>query len=721
MALFACTVFVSAALMFLVEPMVARMVLPVAGGAPMVWNTCIVFFQMVLLAGYWYARVLTARTDWRRLAVHAIVLLVPLAFLPLSIRGAPAPASNPAPWLLGVMTATVGPTFFVLATTTSLFQKWFADTGRRGARDPYVLYAFSNLGSVLALLSYPVLVEPALALATQARWWTTAYAGFVVLALASMALLWWRVGSGDAAAAPAASTAAAPVSWRQRGWWTLLAFAPSSLMLGVTTYLATDVASVPLLWVIPLALYLTTFVVAFSGWGDEARGLAAGALPLLVLPLVLVLVSALVLPFYLAAALHLLVFTVMALNCHGELAADRPPPAHLPDFYLWVAVGGVAGGLFNSLVAPLVFSSIAEYPIALTVACALFRPGRSRPTFQPAWRDLAVPAAVGALTAGILMVNGRLSTGPRTVLVVLGAGALLAFSQSRRPLRFALSVGAMLVAAAAVRAVRIDSLHRERTFFGVYRVEVTEDGIHHSLFHGTTLHGMQATDPARQSEPLTYYTRTGPFGVAFSKLPNLTPASRVAVVGLGAGTLAAYATGDQRWTFYEIDPAVERIARMPAFFTYLDRCGSQCTVVIGDARLSLARDTGPAYDLIALDAFSSDAIPLHLLTREALRVYLTRLTANGVLAFHLSNRHLTLGPVLTRLGDSEGLAVRNWFDPSDGVSREHFPSVWLLMARREADLGAILYDQRWKVPRVSPSTPLWTDDFTNIWSVLNRR
>jgi hypothetical protein len=718
LTLFAVTVFVSAALMFLVEPMVGRMVLPLAGGGPMVWNTCVVFFQAALLAGYAYARWLTARASRRRLIVHALVVAAPLAALPPSISGAPAPGANPAPWLLVALAAAVGLPFFVLATTASLFQKWFAETPSRWAKNPYLLYAFSNLGSVLALVAYPIVVEPALALRAQVRWWTVGYAVFGALALISMAVVWRHSPHAD----PARRSEEAPVhhaSWRQRGKWTLLAFVPSSLMLGVTSYLATDVASIPLLWVVPLALYLVTFVVAFSTWGERAREHAAVALPLVVLPLVVLLISRLVVPLSTAIVLHLAVFTAVGLSCHGELAAARPDTPLLPDFYLWVAVGGVAGGLFNSLIAPLVFSSITEYPIALAIGCALSRPTRSRLRERIAAFDGAVALGFGLLTvaAWLWLVPG--STSPRPLLAALGVVAFASFTQSRRSLRFGLCVGAMLGAGLLVQAGGSESLHRERTFFGVYRVETTNGGRYHALYHGTTLHGAQAVDPARRLEPLTYYVPTGPLGVALSTLPQMTATARVAVVGLGAGALAAWARADQQWTFYEIDPAVERIARSPEYFTFLSSCGARCGVVIGDARQSLALSGDPSYDLIILDAFSSDTIPLHLLSREALQLYLRRLKRRGALALHISNRHLELSPVLARLAASEHLEAREWFDTATNVSPEiKLPSHWVLMTRCVPDLGAISGDSRWTVPKPRPSTPLWTDDFSNVWSVL---
>jgi hypothetical protein len=723
MFLFALTVFTSAAMMFLVEPMIARMVLPRAGGSPMVWNTCIVFFQAMLLAGYGYAHALAARAPRRGLAIHCLALVAPLAFLPLSIRsGTPASGANPTGWLLTALTGSVAVPFFVLATTTSLFQRWFAETEPR--QSPYVLYACSNLGSVLALAAYPILIEPRLSMVEQSRWWSRGYMLFLVCAFGAMAEFWRRRRRPGAQSAQEHSFGdqSACTPWTTRGRWMLLAFVPSSLMLGTTTYLATDVASVPLLWVAPLALYLMTFVAAFSPWGDDFRMGAAGALPLLVPMVAVMLVTRVTVPFPLLMILHLAVFTVVALSCHGELASGRPPTERLTEFYLWIAVGGAAGGLFNSLIAPLLFTSVAEYPIVLTLACALYRPGRRRAALHLSIRDVAMAAIVGSYSAAYMLWIGTVTTRTAPLVLGLGAAAVATFAQRGNPTLFALCIGATLSAGTVARAAEVRSLYRERTYFGVYHVEIDSTGTYRQLFHGTTLHGQQALDGARSAEPLAYYTKTGPFGVAFVGLPHITSASHVGVVGLGTGALAAYARDQQRWSFYEIDPAVYRIASTAAYFTYLSGCATRCDVIIGDARQSLARAESARYDLIVLDAFSSDAIPLHLLTQEALRVYLSRLNADGVLAFHISNRYLALAPVLAKLAESERLTARDWFDGTGvPVGTGQFPSEWMFIGRRESDLGLIAHDPRWKIVKALPSTPLWTDDFTNIWSILKWR
>jgi hypothetical protein len=376
------------------------------------------------------------------------------------------------------------------------------------------------------------------------------------------------------------------------------------------------------------------------------------------------------------------------------------------------------GGAFNTLAAPLLFSRIVEYPLVLVLACAARRGRPSQAGSAPSLNDLAVPIGVGALSAAFIVWLRPGGESSQLFVAGLGLPALIAFTQSRAPVRFAASVATMLVAGSLASAAQGQALYVSRTFFGVYRVGT--DDWYHSLFHGTTLHGMQTIDPARQREPLTYYHRGAPIGQAFTALSAVVAQRDIAVVGLGVGTLASYRTPGQRWTFYEIDPEVERIARSATYFTFLRACGDSCRVVLGDARMSLAHTPLNAYALIVLDAFSSDAIPIHLMTTEALALYLTRLAPGGVLAFHITNRHLTLGPVLTRLAVSHGLVVRLQKQIlNQATTPEQFSSEWMVMARDARDLGSLATDRRWITPAVLRSTPLWTDDFSNIFSLLN--
>jgi spermidine synthase len=723
--LFTFAIFLSAFLLFLVQPMIAKMVLPVLGGAPAVWNACVVFFQIALLAGYGYAHGLCRESSIRRqLTIHLALLAVPLTILPFTIDGASLspPAGNPVFWLLALLSITIGLPFFALSTTASVLQHWFSRTGHRRAEDPYFLYAASNLGSLLALAAYPTIVEPSLTLGQQGRWWSVGYGAFVLLA-AGCGWTAWHQSPSDALPhrSRAAEGQTETITARRRLRWTLLAFVPSSLMLAVTSYASTDIAAVPLFWIVPLAVYLLTFVVAFSGRAAAGQAIARRAVPLLVIPLVMTLNSVAVGAAAMLFALHLSAFAAVALLCHGQLAADRPQAAGLTEFYFWMSFGGMLGGLFNALAAPVLFDRIVEYPLVLALAC--FCLPAARPLLGTALnrlRLIAVP--LGAIAVlGMVIIWARTAGLNGYVLTALfGLAAVIAFSQKPHPLRFGPSVAALLLAGAIITG-HSRMLHAERTFFGVYRVTVNEDDGYRALVHGTTLHGMQALDPAASHEPLFYYHRTGPVGQMFEAVPAAVSGRRVGVIGLGVGAIAGYARPGQQWDFFEIDPAVERIARTPAYFTFLERCAAACKVIIGDARLSLARAPAAAYDLIVLDAFSSDAIPVHLLTREAIGVYLSRLAPGGALAFHISNNHLTLSPVVAAIARSHNLVAFEQYDRSGLDIQNKSASRWVLAAQSRDALGAVATDPRWVSLEPQPGFSVWTDDFSNILAALKGR
>ncbi len=673
--------------MFLVEPMIARMVLPLLGGAASVWNTCLVFFQAVLLCGYAYAHGATRLGVRRHAPLHVLVMLLPLAVLPIGLARVADPSlSHPVAWLLLALLVSIGLPFFALSTSAAVLQKWYSATNAEGARDPYFLYAASNLGSFMALLAYPLIVEPTLRLRQQSAWWSVGYGVLIVLTASCAAAVWRR--DRTAGEVPAAiSEPAEPLAWSRRLRWVALAFAPSSLLLAVTSYISTDVASVPLLWVVPLSIYLVTFVVAFSPSAVRARALARRFMPLAVIVLTLLLIAQMDQPLSYVIPVHLGAFAIVALFCHGELAQDRPSPARLTEFFLWIAFGGMLGGLFNALVAPVVFVGIVEYPLVLALTCLLRRsdaPTRPEDRQASAWlRDIVVAVAIGAAALASVLVNNRFESQSRLLILGAAVPALIAFGQQRRPIRFFGCVAALLISGAFVHGAFGRTIHASRTFFGVYRVHA-DDRLHYRfMFHGTTLHGMQSTLPERRHESLSYFHRTGPIGQVFAEVPGASQTTEVAVVGLGVGSLASYAGPAQRWTFYEIDPAVERIARTPEYFTYLEDCGARCTVTIGDARLSLARARPQQYGVIILDAFSSDAIPIHLLTREAMRLYLSRLAPGGVIALHISNLHLSLSPVLGRVAQDQGLTALWQQEPSTAGSLAvgKFPSQWMVVAR----------------------------------------
>jgi hypothetical protein len=732
--LFGATIFVGASLLFLVQPMFARMALPLLGGAPAVWNTAMVFYQATLLAGYAYAHVTVRWLGARRQAgLHLVLLLLPLLMLPIAVPAGwiPPGDASPIPWLLALLTVAVGLPFFAVSATSPVLQAWFAATGHRAARNPYVLYAVSNVGSMLALLAYPLVVERVFPLGIQSRLWAWGYGALVLLAAGCAVALRraGRPGIGAPAITPESGAEPdrpiRPLTVGRRARWVALAAVPSSLMLSVTTYLSTDIAAIPLLWIVPLAIYLLTFAIVFGRRRLVPHRLWVELLPVVLLPLVLVLVArangllALVIPT------HLVTFFVAAMVCHGELAQDRPDPRHLTEFYLWLAGGGVVGGAFTALLAPIVFTNVLEYPLVLALLPLL--PARPPAAWQGRSRqilDVALPLGLGAVTVGLIVGLERAGFGPEAIGLTVGAVTILCLAFWRRPVRFALGLAALLLAGSAYRGEEGQLLYAERSFFGVSRVTREPTGRYHMLMHGTTLHGMQALAPERRREPLTYFHPSGPLGQFFAAVNGPAPRRAVAVVGLGAGSLACYGTPEQRWTFYEIDPTVFRIAGNTDYFTFMRDCPPRRFVILGDARLTLVRAPAGAYDLIILDAYSSDAPPMHLITLDAVRLYLTKLAPDGVLLFNISNRHLVLEPVLGAIARAAGLVARTRDDAAvaDADRRAgRVESQWVVMARRPEDLGALRDDPLWKPPAAPPDLGPWTDDFASLFAAFRWR
>jgi SAM-dependent methyltransferase len=726
------TLFLSSSLLFLVQPMIAKMVLPLLGGTPAVWNTCMVFFQATLLAGYLYVH---AATRWLRprqqVALHVTLLAVSLLTLPIVLvtRGDPPATGMPVWWLLRVLAVTVGVPFFMASTSSPLLMRWFARTNHPSAHDPYFLSVAGNLGSVFALLAYPAAVEPTLRLADQRWLWAIGYGLFVTLTLACHWLVYRAAGAREPIAdAPSSQQTprdeAAKIAWPQRLRWGVLAFIPSSLMLGVTTFVTTDIAAVPLFWVLPLTIYLITFVLVFAKRVVLPPSLADRALPLCALVLVTVIVFASHLPPVAQSPLHLITFFFAAMVCHGELARTRPVSGHLTEFYLSMSVGGLLGGVFNAVVAPLAFTSVLEYPLAIVLACAA-RPSQPprRPSRSDRPLDVLVPILFGAGIFGLLFVfGGRDPRDPIAILMMYILPSVVCFSFKRRPIRFALSLGALMLGSAMYVSAHENVPYRNRSFFGVHRVMEDSERRLRLLVHGRIVHGAQSLDPARRREPLTYFHRTGPIGQALTALREVSPKSRVAVIGLGIGSLAAYGEPGQRWTFYEIDPAIAALARDDRYFTFVRDSAADVRIVLGDARISIAKEAPRSFDLLILDAFSSDSIPVHLITRQALELYSRVLEPNGVLVFHISNRYIDLEPVIGDLAGDAGLVAFTEDDAKlseaevrDGKSQSH----WVVMAGSNADLGPLTRDPRWSrlLPRARPV--VWTDDFSNPLALIH--
>ena len=732
---FSLALFLSAALLFLVEPMFAKMALPVLGGSAAVWTTCLAFFQAALLAGYAYAHALVKWLGRRaQVAVHAGVSLLALAVLPVHVPSGAAPptASNPTWWLLRLLLVSVGLPFFALSATTPLLQKWFADSRHHAAGDPYFLYAASNAGSLLGLLSYPFVLEPLLRLRSQSGVWTWGYGLFLVLGAGCILLVWRpRHGESEAKAPPeeapsgeAAADNSGTPAWRQVSRWVALAFVPSSLMLGVTTALTTDIPPIPLFWVLPLALYLLSFVMVFAPRSLVPHQWLSRRLPLLILAAAIPIVLKGALPLIALLLIDLLALFAVALVCHGEIARTRPTTRHLTGFYLCIAVGGVLGGAFNAFLAPVLFSAVLELPIALVLAALLCpSPDLAEETPRTRLLDYVLPAALGvAVVIGILELQVRgVAPGRLFNLLIFGPAAICCLRFGKRPRRFGLGVAALIMASQAYAGPFGRILHRERSFYGVYRVGDDVERNYRVLFHGGTAHGVQSLDPSRACEPEAYYTRSGPIGQVFQAFRGSPVLENVALIGLGAGVMVCYQQAHERFTFYEIDPAVLRIAQDRHYFTYLADCGSPPRVVLGDARLSLRDAPEHGYGLMVFDAFSGDSIPTHLLTREALTLYLSKLANDGILAFHISNRYLDLHGVLGSLAEDAGLAclANDEVAVDEAESREgKFASSWVVMARKAGDFGALSNDPRWSNLPASPGSPVWTDDYSNIVSIL---
>jgi hypothetical protein len=739
---FAVSMFASATLLFLVEPMLAKMALPMLGGSPAVWNTCLVFFQAVLLAGYLYGY---AATKWLKrrtqIVLHLALALTPLAVLPLHLPAGWEPPSQTSPvlWILAMLSVAVGLPFFVLSSSTPILQRWFSQSGHKQAHDPYFLYAASNAGSLVGLLGYPLLLEPALRLSEQSHLWSYGYAVFLALTVACAALVWRVQPAIDTP--PLASnqqvleTESASI-WRQRLRWIALAFIPSSLMLGVTTALTTDVPAIPLFWVLPLAFYLLSFVLVFAKRPPLSHQWIVKRLPFIILAALVPTVCTFQLPLLVLIVLYLLTLFAVAMVCHGELARSRPPVSRLTEFYLWISFGGVVGGIFNALVAPVIFSTVVEFPLALVLA-ALARPSVDSPPLSPEKsakakrNDWLLPIALGLVMAAALIWQAHASAvlSRLPVVLIFGGSMLCCLRFGNRPLRFALGVVALLAASTLYNPIFGQALHVERNFFGVLRVTNSPDLKFRFFIHGATLHGSQSLDPAKSREPLSYYTVSGPAGsilpaVQARTLYSSSGAVRKpnwAVVGLGAGAMACYLQPGESLTYYEINPAVKTIALNPHYFTFLQQCAPGAQIVLGDARLKLRDAPDAGYDLIVLDAFSGDMIPMHLVTREALALYLRKLAPGGIIAFHITNRYLQLGPTLCALAHDAGLVcLMDRDDPIPQAQKDagKFASEWLVMARSPADLGPLATDPRWKPVTVNPGTKVWTDDYSNLLSII---
>lgn len=726
---FVSAIFTSAFLLFAVQPMFTKMVLPLLGGSPAVWSVAMVFFQSLLLAGYAYAHLSTKFLPLRgAIVVHLLLFGVTALTLPLGISatiGEP-PNSGQELWLIGVFMASVGLPFFAVSANGPLLQAWFAKSAHPTAHDPYYLYGASNFGSFAALLLYPVLIEPLMTLKGQTAAWSL---GFLVLggliALSGLAVL--RFPAVETARTAAAKEESAAPTARDYAGWIILSLVPSGLLVACTAYLSTDVAASPFMWVIPLALYLATFMVVFRERlpfsltvMERLLTLLAGALVLFMFVGEAYLILSLV--------LHLSFMTIATLICHARLYQRRPSSEHLTVFYLCMSFGGVLGGLFCGLVAPNVFNRVTEYPI-LILGALLCLPSVA----SAKWSDWKAQATLWAGIIAVFFIANRMTAGAQDVdahyvvvalMVLLAVIAMVLF---KKPIITTTIVAGLFVMMGDVGLHDRDQL-AIRSFFGVNKVQISNDGQFRRLTHGTTLHGTMrianadGTPAPQRPEPLSYYYDGGPMSQVI-KMQQARAGAKgldIGIVGLGTGSLACHGRPQDRWAFYEIDPAVVAIAQDKQQFRFLSECAPDARMVVGDARLTLAKDK-TTYDVLVIDAFASDAIPVHLLTKESVAMYTSRLNPGGVLVLHISNRHLELGSVVASIKQSLGLNGVILLDQIAGGEFLKGGRAGSLVAALSADDGAMKALEAGKWRRLAQTkTPVWTDDYSNIVGAMWR-
>ena len=729
-ALFAATLFVSALLLFAVQPMFTKMVLPKLGGSPSVWSVAMVAFQTFLFAGYLYAHLLTRTLSPRHAAfVHLGFLALVAVALPLGVaRGFDIPPTGGVMlWLVGLFAASIGLPFIALSATAPLLQHWFVATGHPQARNPYVLYAASNLGSFFALLAYPFVIEPFLPLHEQGALWSAGFA-ILIVGIATAAMLAARASDGSPTLMPS-ETICLPIRERARAWaaWTALMAIPAGLCIAVTAFVTTDLASAPFLWVLPLALYLLTFVGVFRERPWLPHALVLRLLPYAVVPLALTMLGGIRLHWLGVIVLNLTAFVVIALACHGEAYRRRPAPGRLTEFYLWTSFGGVIGGVFAGLVAPNIFNNIYEYPV-LVAAALLAIPGVFAGGAVGFLREAAPPLMMAAAVVALRTIfDARVPAGAefsiQALLVIVG---LLMLLQAKRPARF-FGYAVMVFAVTGFCQAGVTTLKTTRSFFGIHRVVETPDGSARLLFHGTTIHGAEIVRDAAgravtsRPAPLTYYYFGGPLSETVEAARGARGRlDRVAAVGLGTGSMVCHKRDGERWTFFEIDPEVIRLAEKD--FRFLSACGPVERIVTGDARITLAA-SGERYDMIVLDAFSSDSIPVHLLTREAFAGYLSRLEPDGVIAVHISNRHMELASVVSAVAAAEGLvAYLKQDDQANDFQKDFRANARVAaLARSAADLGGLPARAGWQRLEPVPGVVAWTDDYSDLLRAILRR
>jgi SAM-dependent methyltransferase len=720
--LFIVTIITGSFLLFLTQPMIARMALPRVGGAPAVWNSAMLVYQLLLLAGYAYAHGISYMRPRFQAGLHLALLAVAALWLPIGLIDAVPPSEdNPVFWVPWFLISSIGLLFFIVSAQAPLMQRWYALETSRG--DPYPLYAASNLGSFAGLISYPLIVEPLMSLQQQSLLWTALYALLVLLVVLC------------ALTVPAAAVEVAPEEvtpapgWRQVAHWIVLAAVPSGLMLSTTTHLTTDIVAMPLLWVLPLGLYLLSFVIAFAARRRPAEVIT------MVAPIIILIAGGLVFtdgtrnPF-ISVTVGLALMLTIAVALHSELFRLRPAVDHLTRFYLAMSFGGMLGGLFCAIVAPLVFDWAYEHPLLILAAAAL----APQIALVPWPKNLEIGLGAGLAGAAMLISfgvyyvarEGLMDIGLFGSMLCSIAVSLIALACLGRRWAFVVCLAALMLSYSGWSTLQgsTDGI-RTRSYFGIYEVRDSPQFGFRSLMHGTTLHGRQNLTEGNELIPTTYYARRSGVGLTLTNADALYGAHpRIAVVGLGSGTLSCYARPNQSWTFFEIDPAMVQVARNR--FSFLPRCAPQARITLGDARLSLARQPRHSLDILAVDAFSSDSVPMHLLTREALAVYGNAVQPGGIVLFHISNRYLDLRPVVADIAARGGwnIAQLEYVPTADESALNATISVWIALSRDPMMLDRLVAlsgpdGQNWLTLDRTPGFSGWSDDHASILPIIN--
>lgn len=728
-AVFSATSFLSAALLFCLEPMFSKMVLPLLGGTSAVWSTAMAVFQGLLLAGYFYAWFITSYFPLRlATAFHLLVLAAAALFLPVAISAgfAQPPQSAVSLWLVGLFLASIGLPFFAVAANAPLLQAWFARTGHEVSDDPYFLYRASNLGSFAVLLAYPFLIEPMWGLAAQSRLWAAFYALLVLGMIASGLIALWRAPRETAAVARKTATATS-VRWQSRAEWVALGFVPSGLLIAVTAQISTDVASAPFLWIVPLAIYLLTFVLTFTTKPLIRLEWMLAVQPVAIAAVAILLFWPASINWGVALLGHLAAFFVAAMICQALLFRSRPPAAALTEFYAWMSLGGVLGGVFTAIAAPFIFDTVLEYPLLVLGAFAV------RPDLRAAFaatlkKDTAFVIVVTALAvaANFAAVAIRTDLGPRFYATAAVAGVAMLPFLARAPLRL-LGIAAVLLLVTSLFPPGQDTIYRGRSFFGVYKVLAVNGDSFHLLFHGTTSHGAEMMRDAHgrplrgKPEPIINFFRGSAFTDVIDAKRAASGLRRVGIVGLGIGELSCYRQAGEEWIYYELDPLDLVIARNRKLFRTLSACAPAVPVVIGDARLTL-RHAKRGFDLLILDAFTSDSVPVHLLTKEAFALYRTKLAPHGILLVHISNRNLDLSQVVAASAASDSMtAAMHGARVADNRPPYRLASEVTVVAQNPQDLAGLHLGPQWRPLAPETGMATWTDDYSDILGALLRR